>query len=117
MYNMQTTTVMESVNVVVDDSGVSESVSDEDKELILTPSILQANDSNCGTNDKEPQPTSNIEIPKSNSLLDSNDMCSKETHGASSSNVFVHPRSQKGQVIKDHPLDKVIGDVTAPLKT
>ncbi|KAJ8630437.1 hypothetical protein MRB53_023760 [Persea americana] len=44
-------------------------------------------------------------------------MCSKETHGASSSNVFVHPRSQKGQVIKDHPLDKVIGDVTAPLKT
>ena len=29
----------------------------------------------------------------------------------------MHPTSQKGQVIKDHPLNKVIGDVGAPLKT
>lgn len=44
-------------------------------------------------------------------------MCSKETHGASSGDVFVHPRSQKGQVMKDHPLGKVIGDISTPMKT
>lgn len=39
MYNMETTTVMESVNVVVDDSGVFEHFSNEEQEPILTPFV------------------------------------------------------------------------------
>lgn len=63
------------------------------------------------------QPIENVESSELDLSPNSSSICFEFEQGAPNDHVCVHPWSQKGQVMKDHPLDKVIGYITAPMKT
>ena len=111
---------MESIDVVVDDSGPSYFSNDEDK-FSLAPIVSQQveqEENKTEKQKKEPEdPTPPIqEIVVLDTDSESEVELSRSKLNTSQSNQ-VHPRSQKGQVIKNRPLNKVIGDVHALLKT
>ena len=119
VFHLKHSVFMESINVVVDDSGPPYFSDDED-DFSLTPTVSQQveQEEKEEQQKKEPEdPTSLVQdpvVPHTDSESEAEFSGSKLN---TSQSIQVHPRSQKSQVIKNHPLHKVIGDVYAPLKT
>lgn len=115
VYNLKSFIVLESINVVEDDGRTSNYSSDDGGGMMLE----QVNDSNDNKRERPKEKESESKVhPKGQRSLASSDMnvASDNDHDQQKEPSSVHPRSQKGQVMKDNPLDKVIGDVEAPIK-
>lgn len=67
--------------------------------------------------EKDPKPKPETEKIRSSASFDMDLKSSNSDHETPKDKPFVHPRSQKGKVLKDHPLDIVIEDISIPMKT
>lgn len=119
VYSLQTSTIMKSINVVVDDVGVFDQFSEDNVELTFIPVSSQVDASNYESEEKVPKLHSPNLKPRSQSHLHLLTWIWNRRiviRRLRKNKPSVYRRSQKGQVLKDHPLDTVIRDISTSMK-
>ena len=95
VFNLRTSTIMESANVVVDDSCSLEASPSHNEDF----SVLDVNNSGeIASPNEKPPPT----------LVEEDNVHNQEQVEAQPKNVSEHPKESSARVKKNHPLDKII---------